>query len=386
LENRLQGNNEMEMINVYQPKLVTEEILAVSEVFESNWIGRGAKVAQFESDFASYVGLDTKHFVSTTSCTEALFQIIDLIKKDGGEVVIPAVSFVGAANAILSAGMNVVFCDVDPLTGNARVSDVEAKITNKTVAVLVQHQGGMPCEILAISELCRTKNIYVVEDSAGALGTTVNGKHCGTFADFGCWSFDAMKMVVAGDGGMIYASETAHIEALREKTYLGLSATSGATQAQQHDRWWEFDVNSPSRRSIMNDVNAAIGIVQLRKLDKSIETRLMNYLEYQKQFAVIDSKLLETPAIPKNVKLSHYFYPVLVSLGKRDELAIHMRGKKIYTTFRYYPLNKVNLYKNGVYLADTESYADRMLLLPQHQSLSENDLKRITSNVLEFFR
>jgi aminotransferase len=254
------------------------------------------------------------------------------------------------------------------------------------VAVLVQHQGGMPCEILAISELCRTKNIYVVEDSAGALGTTVNGKHCGTFADFGCWSFDAMKMVVAGDGGMIYASETAHIEALREKTYLGLSATSGATQAQQHDRWWEFDVNSPSRRSIMNDVNAAIGIVQLRKLDKSIETRLTNYLEYQKQFAVIDSKLLETPAIPKNVKLSHYFYPVLVSPGKRDELAIHMRGNKIYTTFRYYPLNKVNLYKNDVYLTDTESYADRMLLLPQHQSLSENDLNRITSNVLEFFR
>ena len=376
----------MEMINVYQPKLGTEEIQAVSEVFESNWIGRGSKVAQFESDFASYIGHEKKHFVSTTSCTEALFQILDLIKKDGGEVVIPAVSFVGAANAILGAGMNVVFCDVDPLTGNARVSDIEAKITNRTVAVLVQHQGGMPCEITAISELCRTKNIFVVEDSAGALGTIVNGKHCGTFADFGCWSFDAMKMVVAGDGGMIYASETAHIEMLRERMYLGLSATSGVTQAQQHDRWWEFDVNSPSRRSIMNDVNAAIGIVQLRKLDKSIQSRSMNYKAYQKQFAKINMELFETPAIPKNVKLSHYFYPVLVAPTRRDELAKYMRSKNIYTTFRYYPLNKVKIYKNDVHLINTESYADRMLLLPQHQSLSEDDLNRITSNVLEYFR
>ena len=376
----------MEMINVYQPKLGEEEVQAVSEVFRSNWIGRGSKVAQFESDFASYVGLDTKHFVSTTSCTEALFQIIDLIKKDGGEVVIPAVSFVGAANAILSAQMKVVFCDADPVTGNVRVSDVKAKITDRTVAVLVQHQGGMPCEIHAITELCRTKEIYVIEDSAGALGTTVNGKHCGTFADFGCWSFDAMKMVVAGDGGMIYASETAHIETLKEKMYLGLSATSGVTRAQQHDRWWEFDVNSPSRRSIMNDVNAAIGIVQLRKLEKNIETRSMNYTVYQEQFAEIDVKLFNTPAIPKNVKLSHYFYPVLIAPTMRDELAKYMRAKNIYTTFRYYPLNKVKLYKNDVYLIDTESYADRMLLLPQHQSLSEDDLNRITSTVIKFFR
>ena len=374
------------MINVYQPKLGEEEVQAVSEVFRSNWIGRGSKVAQFESDFATYVGLDTKHFVSTTSCTEALFQIIDLIKKDGGEVVIPAVSFVGAANAILSAQMKVVFCDADPVTGNVRVSDVKAKITDRTVAVLVQHQGGMPCEIHAITELCRTKEIYVIEDSAGALGTTVNGKHCGTFADFGCWSFDAMKMVVAGDGGMIYASETAHIETLKEKMYLGLSATSGVTRAQQHDRWWEFDVNSPSRRSIMNDVNAAIGIVQLRKLEKSIETRSMNYTVYQEQFAEIDVKLFNTPAIPKNVKLSHYFYPVLIAPTMRDELAKYMRAKNIYTTFRYYPLNKVKLYKNDVHLIDTESYADRMLLLPQHQSLSEDDLNRITSTVIRFFR
>ena len=376
----------MEMINVYQPKLGEEEVQAVSEVFRSNWIGRGSKVAQFESDFATYVGLDTKHFVSTTSCTEALFQIIDLIKKDGGEVVIPAVSFVGAANAILSAQMKVVFCDADPVTGNVRVSDVKAKITDRTVAVLVQHQGGMPCEIHAITELCRTKEIYVIEDSAGALGTTVNGKHCGTFADFGCWSFDAMKMVVAGDGGMIYASETAHIETLKEKMYLGLSATSGVTRAQQHDRWWEFDVNSPSRRSIMNDVNAAIGIVQLRKLEKSIETRSMNYTVYQEQFAEIDVKLFNTPAIPKNVKLSHYFYPVLIAPTMRDELAKYMRAKNIYTTFRYYPLNKVKLYKNDVHLIDTESYADRMLLLPQHQSLSEDDLNRITSTVIRFFQ
>ena len=376
----------MEMINVYQPKLGAEEIQAVSEVFESNWIGRGSKVAQFESDFAHYLGHDSKHFVSTTSCTEALFQILDLIKKDGGEIVLPAVSFVGAANAILSAGMRVVFCDVDPLTGNARVSDIEEKLTNRTVAVLVQHQGGMPCDIFAISELCKAKNIFVIEDSAGALGTVINGKHCGTFADFGCWSFDAMKMVVAGDGGMIFASEIAHIETLRERMYLGLSATSVVTQAQQNDRWWEFDVSSPSRRSIMNDINAAIGIVQLGKLEKSIENRSFNYMTYQEQFAKIDRELFETPGKPMNLKLSHYFYPVLVAQSKRDELAKYMRSKNIYTTFRYYPLNKVKIYENQVFLINTEHYANRMLLLPQHQSLSEDDLNRITSNVIEFFR
>ena len=136
----------------------------------------------------------------------------------------------------------------------------------------------------------------------------------------------------------------------------------------------------------MNDVNAAIGIVQLRKLEKSIETRSMNYTVYQEQFAEIDVKLFNTPAIPKNVKLSHYFYPVLIAPTMRDELAKYMRAKNIYTTFRYYPLNKVKLYKNDVHLIDTESYADRMLLLPQHQSLSEDDLNRITSTVIRFFR
>jgi aminotransferase len=374
------------MINVFQPTVGDEELAAIQSVFATSWLGRGQEVAAFERELADYFGVDTTTVLTTTSCTEAMFQVLDLVGVPGGNVVLPTVSFVGAANAIQANGMTINFCDVDAKTGNPDLQNVVEAIDANTVAVLVQHLGGVPCDIAAIAEYCKSRGIILIEDSAGSIATRVGGRSCGTFGDFGVWSFDAMKMVVGGDGGAIYCRDLEVKGVLQERLYLGMSAVSGTAQALVNDRWWEFDVTHPSRRSIMNDVSAAMARVQLRRLASNVAVRRRNHEVLAQGLSDLSPGLQTPDTTPVGFEHSYYFFPILVADGRRDALAHHLRNDGIYSTFRYFPLHLVGLYGHtGEVFAGAQEFADRMLLLPQHASLSEEDLHRIVTSVHEFF-
>jgi len=176
------------MINVFQPALGEEELIRIKEVFQSNWIGKGQHVLDFEKSFALSLKADPQHFTSTTCCTEGLFLSTELFGLGkGDEVIVPTISFVAVGSAVVACGAKLVLCDVDPRSLNVRVSDIAAKITPKTKAVYITHYGGVPCDMDPILELCTKKGIIVIEDAACAVQSFYKGKACGTLGDMGVW-------------------------------------------------------------------------------------------------------------------------------------------------------------------------------------------------------
>ena len=154
------------MINVFQPSLGREELDALEQVFESNWIGKGKKVVEFEEKYAEHINSSKDLVLTTTCCSEGLFSSMHLLDiKPGDEVILPTISFIGAGNAVCAHGAKMVLCDVDPRTLNARAEDIEKVITPKTKALLLLHYGGIPCEMDEIMALCNTNFKLICNDN-----------------------------------------------------------------------------------------------------------------------------------------------------------------------------------------------------------------------------
>ncbi|WP_198532779.1 DegT/DnrJ/EryC1/StrS family aminotransferase [Carbonactinospora thermoautotrophica] len=370
------------MINVFQPALGDQELAAVREVFESGWIGRGERTRAFEEAFAKHLGVGGDHVTSLNSCTEALFLAMELLEVGPGcDVVLPTVSWVGAANAVAARGARPVFCDVDPRTLNATADDVVAALTPRTRAVIVLHYGGYPGEVAAIAEVCRERGIALVEDAACAVASRVDGEACGTFGDIGVWSFDAMKIVVAGDGGMLYARDPVLVARATKLAYLGLEQVSGFDSARRGAyRWWEIDVSSFSRRSITNDLAAAIGHVQLGRLGEFVSRRRAIAEHYDRELADVPG-LHCPPPLPAGHESSYYLYWVQLDGGIRDAVARRLYERGIYTTFRYPLLHRVPAYRAGSPLPRAEWAAQATLCIPLHQGLDDGAVERVVTEL-----
>lgn len=371
------------MINVFQPSLGDLELEAVREVFASNWVGKGNRAADFEAAFAAHLGVPADRIISTNSCTEATFLALSLLGVGPGhEVVLPTVSFVGVANAIAAQGATPVFCDVDPRTLNPTVDHVAERIGPATRAVVVLHYGGRPGDVEAIAELCRDRGIYLVEDAANAQASWVDDTACGTFGDIGVWSFDHGKIAVAVDGGMLHARDPDLAARAATSAYFGLEQVSGYDQAlRTRTRWWDFDVSSFSRRSVTNDVLAAIGRVQLDRLPGFIARREEIAAAYDKVLGEVDGLVLPPP-LPAGHVSSCYLYWVQTDPELRDGLARWLYDRGIYTTYRYPPLHRVPAYRAGdVELPGAERAAARTLCLPLHQALTDDDIDQVVQGV-----
>ncbi len=374
------------MINIFQPSLGEEERDAVREVFKSNWIGRGPKVGEFEKKFAEYQGVEPSQMISTTCASEGLFAIMEILGlSPDDEVIIPTVGFVAKASAVCSVGAKPVFCDVNSHSLNSSLEDIEKALTNKTKVVIVNHYGGYPVEIEKIQKFCTKNNLVLIEDAACAIGSSVTGKKIGTYGDFSVWSFDSMKILVTGDGGMIYCKEEAMAKKMREHLYLGLieGKTSGLEKSKStKDRWWEYEISGFGRRAIMNDLTASIGLVQLSKLPENLKRRQQIATRYSEAFRSIPA-LVIPPQKPEIDEVTHYLY--WVQLDKRDELAHYLMDKGIYTTYRYWPLHRVAKFGwTGASLPGSEKATDITLNIPCHQSLSDKDVEYVISCIKNF--
>lgn len=371
------------MINVFQPSLGKEELASVEEVFKSNWIGKGKKVSEFEETFAKHL-MSTKNNVLTTNCcSEGLFSSMHLCDiKPEDEVIVPTISFVGAGNAVCANGSRMVLCDVDKRTLNARAEDIEKCITKKTKAILLLHFGGVACDMDPIMKLADAYNLKVIEDCAAGVCSTYKGKPLGTIGDMGMWSFDAMKILVCGDGGMLHFRDP-ELRAKAEKwLYFGLETKSGYENSVAQ-KWWEFDISCFGHRAIMNDITAAIALEQYKKLPIYMEKRAKAHNFYNENLK--DLEWLDLPPqLMENSKTSYYFYHVQTKNGKRDQLAKFLRENGIYTTYRYYPLHRVKGYNVEGEFPNADYAADNTLCLPMHQNLSDSDLEFIVEKIREF--
>lgn len=371
------------MINVYQPTLGKEELARLEKVFESNWIGKGKLVNEFEEKYAEHLGTQRNLVLSTNCCSEGLFSSMHLCDiQPGDEVIVPTVSFVGAGNAVCANGSKLVLCDVDRRTLNATAKDIEKCITPKTKAILLLHYGGVACDMDSIMALADAYHLKVIEDCAAGVCSTYKGKALGTIGDMGMWSFDAMKILVCGDGAMLHFRNPELREKADKWLYFGLETKSGYENSVAQ-KWWEFDISAFGHRAIMNDMTAGVALEQLKKLPMYMERRAKvheSYNECLKDLAWLDLPL----PMEENCKTSYYFYHVQLKNGKRDQLAKFLRENDIYTTYRYFPLHRVPGYGVTGDFPNADYAADNTLCLPMHQSLSDGDVAYIVEKIREF--
>lgn len=373
----LWGAGDEVTINVFQPSLGQNELLSVADSFNTGWIGKGRKVDEFEHAWANHIGVKPENVTSISCATEGLFQICGYLLREGNEVIIPSIHFIGAANAVWAQAATPVFCDVDPHTLNPNLNHLEACRTPTTRAVIILHYGGVAPQLDAIRQWCDDNDLWLIEDAACAPATTYKRKAAGTWGHFGVFSFDAMKIMSTGDGGMVYCEKPEHVEVIRKSIYLGMDTQSGLTSDK--DRWWEFDATCAGRRAIMNDIAAGIGLEQLRKLDGFVKGRKYIQAKYDE---LLDRERVTIPPFGEfGATQSAYFY--WIQTPQRDELARFLRAADVYTTFRYYPLHWV--FKTGQSLPGAEQAARETLLLPLHQGLTDDEVGFVCEKVRGFY-
>jgi len=376
------------MINLFQPNLGDEELALIKDVFTSNWLGKGNSVKDFENKFATSLSSNSESFLSTTSCTEAIFLAAKLFNfSKGDEVIVPTISFPSIGSSIIESGAKIVFCDVDKRSLNARVEDIQKVISNKTKAIYITHYGGVPCEMDEIIELCNQHKIVVIEDSACAVRSFYKDQACGTIGDMGVWSFDAMKTLSTADGGMMYIKDTDKRIEAEESLYLGLPVKSKSgldSSSDNASNWWEFEMNRTGRRAIMNNVTAAMGLSQLNKLDDFIDKRKKIFEKYVKELE--NTGDINLPPAPEFEYISSYYF-FWIQTEHRDELAKFLLDKGVYTTFRYWPLNKIELFSEYVIeeYPNSDYATSRTLNIPLHQSLSDEDVDLVINSIKEFY-
>lgn len=371
------------MIPLFSNTLGIQETCAVQEVLESRWLGRGKQCARFEQELATYWRTDhALLFNSCTAATRIALRALDI--EPGDEVILPTVNFVGCANAIVDLGATPVFADVDARTLNILPEEICRLRTPRTKAVMVLHYGGHPAWMSDI--INASGNLCVFEDSANSPASAYHSVACGTLADAGAWSFDAMKILVMGDGGALWVRDEEQRQRAETLRYMGLSLrrSSGTDSAGEGTkRWWEISLDDTSGRYISNDIAAAMGRIQLRKLNDFVTRRRVIWHIYQEWLNGVGD--LVTPPEPlEDCTSSYYLYWIQTS--RRDELAHYLYGNGVYTTFRYYPLHLVKYYDSDARLPNAELINETTLCLPIHQNLSNGDVDKIVQLIKDFYR
>lgn len=258
------------MIPLSRPTVDEKEIRAVEEVLRSGWLAHGPKVKEFESLFAGYIG--TAHAIAVNSCTSAL-QLAIQAHGITGEIIMPSFTFVASANAAVTAGATPVFVDIEPDTCTIDPGKVEEKITGRTQAIMPVHFAGQPCDMGPLMAIAGQHGLAVIEDSAECIGGAYRGRKTGSFGT-GCFSFYPTKNITTGEGGMITTNDDGLAQQMKTLKAHGIS--SSAHEREQAAQPWFRAATAAGYNFRMSDINAAIGIEQMKKLDQMNRKRQDN--------------------------------------------------------------------------------------------------------------
>jgi dTDP-4-amino-4,6-dideoxygalactose transaminase len=310
------------------PSIEEEEIAEVVACLRSGWIGTGPRVATFERQFAAYKG--AKNAVAVNSCTAALhLSILAAGIGPGDEVITTPMTFCATVNAIIHAGATPVLADVDQTTINIDPNQVEAKITKKTKAVLPVHFGGRPCDMDALCDIAGRNNLKIIEDCAHAIETEYHGRKAGTFSDFGCFSFYVTKNVVTGEGGMVITKSEE--DAARIKTLALHGMSKDAWKRFSDEGYKHYQVVECGFKYNMMDLQAAIGLHQLARVEENWQKRQETWNRYNAAFEDLPITIPAHPAL--ETRHAYHLYTILIDEQKtgvnRDAFLDLMRRRNI---------------------------------------------------------
>jgi dTDP-4-amino-4,6-dideoxygalactose transaminase len=369
-----------------RPDFDDAESRAVADVIATRWVSQGPRVARFEELFAERVG--AAHAVATSSCTTALhLALLVAGVEPGDEVICPSYTFIATANAVLYAGAAPVFADIDPDTWNIDPDDVMRRVTARTRAVIPVHQVGLAAALDALQPLA-DRGIAIVEDAACAIGATYRGQPIGSHGHTACWSFHPRKAISTGEGGMLTTDDAAAAERARR-------LRSFAASVSDHDRHRAKGIVTEEYRELgfnyrMTDVQAAIGIEQLAKLDRLLARRKALARRYDDAFSTLPH--VRTPARPADAEHAYQSYGLRLLPGcpvDRDTLLSELVADGISCRRGIAPIHLEPFYRQrcgAQSLPITEEVAARSLFLPLFASLADDDQDRIVDAVVRRLR
>jgi perosamine synthetase len=369
------------VIPITRPSLGEEEVAAAGDVIRSGWLTQGGRVEEFETAVASYVG--AKHAVAVSNCTSALhLALVAAGIGPGDEVICPSFSFIATANAILHAGARPVFIDIESRTYNMDSSLIEAAITPRTKAVMPVDQIGLAADIPAIRAIAQRHGLKVVEDAAPSLGSTVADRRVGSLSDFTCFSFHPRKSITTGEGGVITTDDDGAASMLRRLRSHAASTSdlqrhrSGTVQFEEYR---ELGYNYR-----MTDIQAAIGVVQMGKLDAMLAERRRLAACYGELLQGLD--WLALPYEPPG--RMHTFQSYCVRLrdpDQREAIMADLAGRGIATRRGVMAIHREPYYREldpGVRLPVTERCTAETLLLPLFPGLTDDEQRFVADSLI----
>ena len=364
-----------------------EEEREVLKVLRSKWLSTGPVTERFEKAYSRYLG--GGFAVAVSNGTAALHLALACMGlKQGDEVILPSLTFVATANAVLYVRGRPIFADIvstDDL--NISPEEIEKKLSKRTKAILVMHYGGYPCDMESILAIAKRHRLHVVEDAAHAPGSEYHGEKCGTLGTMGCFSFFSNKNLVTGEGGMVFTRNQAFAERVRTMRSHGMKALSWD---KYRGHLSSYDIGDLGYNYRTTEIQSALGLVQLKKLDRNNQRRKKLVGVYRKELQGIEGNSI--PFSQYSDHPSYHLFPILIHPRiNRERVMEGLRHDGIQTSIHYPPIHLFSLYrrqfgyKKGM-LPKTEEVSRREVTLPLHPGMDGDDVRWIAKKLREAIR
>ena len=357
-----------------------QEAVAVSNIILQNgYLGMGSEVKVFEEELAKYLGRSTDEVACMNSGTAAVHLAVGAVLEPGDEVLVQSLTFVATFQAISAAGVVPVACEIDPDTIAIDLTDAERRLSKKCKAIMPVHYASYPAKLDEVYEFAKKHGLRVIEDAAHAFGCTNKGRKIGGFGDVACFSFDGIKNITCGEGGMVSSSDQTVMSRIRDARLLGVENDTEKRYTGQ--RSWDFDIHRQGYRYHMSNIMAAIGRVQLSRFDNEFapKRRALANAYRLRLSGLCGLKLLDTnldEVVP-------HLQVVRILDGKREDVRMQLQLADIQTGIHYKPNHLLSLYGGGKpALPVTEQVYSELLSLPLHPGLEENDIDLICTIII----
>jgi dTDP-4-amino-4,6-dideoxygalactose transaminase len=371
-------------IPLFDPDIGEAEIASVTGVLRSKWLTMGEQTAKFEGQFAELVGVPTA--LAMNSATAAMHvALMALNIGPGDDVVVPSLTFVATANAVRYCGARPVFADIESYDNwNIGAASIEAALTPATKAIIVVHYGGYPCDMPRIMALARARKLVVVEDAAHAPGAELAGRPMGAWGDVGCFSFFSNKNITTAEGGMLTTARGDVADRARKMRSHGMTTV---TLDRHKGHAFDYDVVELGYNYRMSELNAALGLAQLRRLPEANARRANWVTRYRARLAGVSG--LSIPFEGAAGVSSNHLMPVLLPPGAhRNDVMVRMKDLGVQTSIHYRPIDTFSAYVAAGLgpshnLPLTHDVGGRMVTLPLYPSMSAEQVDYVCSSLAE---
>ena len=362
-------------IKFSDPDIIKADLDSVVEVLKSGWLAHGKFSEKLEQLFCEYTG--AKYSTTVSNCTAGLhLSCLAAGFKSGDEVIVPAQTHTATAHSVEYTGAKAVFADIDSLSGNILISEIEKNITSNTKGIIPVHMAGYPCDMDKIKEICLKYDLILIEDCAHGIGTNFQEKHVGNFGVSGCFSFYPTKQITTGEGGIVISNDKNFIGKIKKLKAFGID-----TPPELRTKPGVYDVQSLGYNYRMTDFQAALGAGQMDRYEKNVFTRRRNAKRLCDNLRTV-SEVNFTEYIDQH---SYFLFQIIFDdTIERDKALFLLKEEKIGVSIHYatpvplmsYYKNKYN-YKNGDF-PNAEKYANKSISIPVHPKLSLDDIDYIS--------